>query len=71
MATRVLLISTSSPSLLKAAVMLDTVPDQEMQSRQAKIVDDNSRLEAAGRCARAWKGLVKSGCLRGSGTSLG
>jgi len=32
--------------------MLDTLPDQEMQSRQAKIVDDNSRLEAAGRSMR-------------------
>lgn len=42
--------------------MLDTLPDREMQSRQAKIVDDNSRLEAAGRLMR--EGLEGLGEIR-------
>lgn len=42
--------------------MLDSLPNQEMQSRQAKIVDGNSRLEAAGRSMR--EGLEGLGEIR-------
>ena len=41
---------------------MNTLPDQEMQSRQAKIVDDNLRLEAAGRSMR--EGLEGLGEIR-------